>query len=718
MMAAQFACSKPSGTILAEAKKLSSQKKWEEADLQFRKVLQTDPSNVEARLEFGKSLFAQGKGAEAYREFEEALRLAPENPEARRLFRELSLALYLRDPQRPVERYRQLAAMAESELSKDPNSFDGWRIKGLLAQADRRTPDAIEAFRNALKVKPLDADITRQLARTLAQDSARGAEAEALWTSLIQSNPKDGGAYVDLAEFFKARKDMAKAESVLREAAKNASAMSVAHFRLAQFLWEQGRRDEAKELVESRLARDAQQPEALLQAGDFYFEVKDWDAALAHYQSGWKQSTERRAEYGKRVVRVLNALGRMEEARRVSAEVLQLAPKDLELRTAQALLEMERKQPAEAVDLLTKLIAEHPGNPTLHYHLGRAHLQAGQMEKAIAQWRESLRLAPAATEPRLELARLALQAGRLPEALEGARTVLLIEPSQPEALHLRVAALQAMGQWPEARKALDEFRQLHPGVEAIELDEAYFHIKDGKHLEAARIFKKYYRPGSADLHRLGGYSRALVGGGKAAEALQLVQNEVQLVPKNPALQYILAETYLVNGKREEARATLETLRASDPSFFLAGMRLGSLYLEEGKTQEAVRILDSTAKASPDRQEPIALLAQAQLRAGDWAAAKTSYRAALKKDERSLAATVGLARVIAKHGAENELAEALRLALSAKSAMPQNPQIIDTLGLVYLRRNERPAAIQEFRTAIRLAPGNQNFKEHLAQALRN
>lgn len=713
-----FSCSEQADRYLANGKQHMQNKKWADAELQFRKVLQSEPRNAEAHLELGKSLFEQSKGAEAYREISEAVRLNPKGAEAKRLYQEMTLAAYVADPQRPADRLQILARMAEAELKSDSASYEGWRLSGLLARTSGRRQEAVEAFRKALAAKPGDEDVSKHLAQVLAQDPATEAEAVSTWEATISQHPKSWPAYEELGAYYQRKSNFEAAEKVLRKAMLQFPGSSSPYTRLSEVYRQAGKRSEAEALLLELASNESKIPDGRLAAGDAFYAANDLNAALREYQAAWKSSGPQRLSGGKRALRTLSALGRMDEARILLKEILAIAPKDIEVEIAEALLELDRNEIGAAIVLLNKLIAEHPANSAIRFHLGRAHSLKGDATKAISAWREAVRLSPGSPEPRLELAKLALQMGRPNEALEVCNTVLQLEPSHPEGLHLRVVALQGLGRWTEARTALDDFRKQHPRHSAVELDEAAFLLKDRKFAEAERRFKKHYHPGATDLNHLMGYARALVAQKKAPEALRLVQEEAQRSPANRLLQYFLADTYAVNGKAAEAKTTLTALLAADPKFYLAGMRLGLIYLEEGNAPEALRILEATRKESPEHIEPVSLIAQVHERTGNRAGAKSAYREWIKAQPQNPVAALGLASLIADHGSDSELAEALRLAQFAKSAAPGEVRALDTLGRVYLRRNEKQLAAQEFQAALRQQPNDPRIKQHLAAALRN
>jgi predicted Zn-dependent protease len=53
---------------------------------------------------------------------------------------------------------------------------------------------------------------------------------------------------------------------------------------------------------------------------------------------------------------------------------------------------------------------------------------------------------------------------------------------------------------------------------------------------------------------------------------------------------------------------------------------------------------------------------------------------------------------------------------AKKQQPNSPQISDTLGYVYLKKNRNAEALQIFKQVVQESPKNPTFHLHLAMAL--
>ena len=91
-----------------------------------------------------------------------------------------------------------------------------------------------------------------------------------------------------------------------------------------------------------------------------------------------------------------------------------------------------------------------------------------------------------------------------------------------------------------------------------------------------------------------------------------------------------------------------------------------------------------------------------------------YEDALGIDSRATVAANNLAWILAESG--EDLNRALELAKIAIASSPDVPEILDTLGWVYYKKDQPDLAIPIFRRAIAKAADNPNYHYHLGLAL--
>jgi Flp pilus assembly protein TadD len=160
--------------------------------------------------------------------------------------------------------------------------------------------------------------------------------------------------------------------------------------------------------------------------------------------------------------------GRLDEAARVFAEVLEQRPDDVPALAGAAATAVRRGDLGGAIALLQKATQLSPSDAGLRRRLSgarvqlterqvadaRAALERGDLEAAIAIYRAVLQDAPEVAGLRLELAELLVRAGDTPAALE----VLEADPTGDRQVLLRLGEL-LMGLQEHAR-ALEAYRRL------------------------------------------------------------------------------------------------------------------------------------------------------------------------------------------------------------------------------------------------------------------
>ena len=118
--------------------------------------------------------------------------------------------------------------------------------------------------------------------------------------------------------------------------------------------------------------------------------------------------------------------------------------------------DFRRKAHAEDLKAYTKLLQGDPSNPLRHDAVASLYLDAGQLDEAIAEFRESLRLNRESAPTHYNLGFALSARGRRDEAIAAFQEALRIDPDYAQAHNNLGALLQISGQ-PEA--ALEHYRR-------------------------------------------------------------------------------------------------------------------------------------------------------------------------------------------------------------------------------------------------------------------
>ena len=151
-----------------------------------------------------------------------------------------------------------------------------------------------------------------------------------------------------------------------------------------------------------------------------------------------------------------------------------------------------------------------------------------------------------------------------------------------------------------------------------------------------------------------------------------------------------------NDKKKKSSKKNQT--AADPLDALTLMRQGSVLMQQGRYDEAIKTFEQADRISPNNATVHNMLGMCSLRLGTFDDALTSFDSALRlipgfTDARNNRGVTYLAM------GQYHLAEVDFIAVLGDSTYPHRKQVYFNLGLTYLRRDQLGAAEDNFRRAI-------------------
>jgi Flp pilus assembly protein TadD len=197
-------------------------------------------------------------------------------------------------------------------------------------------------------------------------------------------------------------------------------------------------------------------------------------------------------------------------------------------------------------------------------------------------------------------------------------------------------------------------------------------------------------------------------------AIALVKEQILKASDAPGHYMLLGELYVRNKQPEnalEAFAKAQELAPTNPQPYIIRARVMHSI---GKTSEAINEFQGLLQSQPNSIPAnlgIATLYEAQEKFDE---ARAQYENVLKINPNQPVAANNLAYLTAQEeGAD--LGEALRLAMLAKQALPDDARIADTLGLVHYKRKSYTLAAAQFQQALSTQPDDPIINYHLALA---
>lgn len=470
-------------------------------------------------------------------------------------------------------------------------------------------------------------------------------------------------------------------------------------------------RPEAGERLLLRLLERAPTPSAYAQLAAFYAARRDPARVLATYANGAAAFTEDPFLARLHAEALVDA-GRLADARRELTRFRKLAPRDPHVEFLRARLALAEGDAADARARLEKLVPELDEAYT-QYWLGRA--LAAQGDRAGAERRYALALARNPTDVALyaPLLEQMQRRGDWRETAKAAEQLVRHAPGLPEGWSALATALVNLGAGEEAEKVSRHFAELFPDEPTAALSVARALRVRGQHDQALdELDRAEQRLGSSVEIAA---ERALTLGlaGRVDEATESARRSLAARPDAAVLHATLASLRFAAGDGDEGTRAVDRGLALDPSEPSPLRRRAEFLAAAGRLDEARRDCERYLALRPDDSGAHFALGVILHRTGRRTAAAAAYRRAAELDQQAFAPRNNLALLLA----DSDLPAALDAASEAYARAADDPDVLDTLGWLYLRAGRVERAISFLEDAHRGAPVNLETKLHLALAYR-
>uniref|UniRef100_Q01XI3 Tetratricopeptide TPR_2 repeat protein n=1 Tax=Solibacter usitatus (strain Ellin6076) TaxID=234267 RepID=Q01XI3_SOLUE len=696
-------------------RQFTEQGNYADATLQFRKALQKDASYGEAYLRYGQLLNKTGNHAEAFQSLSRAADLMPASEEAKVELGNLAITALLGSPGRPPKYYETAVKISGELLVRNPKSFDGLRLKGLLALADGHLKEAIDSLRAASAVRPDRGDVSTQLVQALLAEN-RQTEAENTARTTLTSVRNYGPLYDALYGYYMSANLTADAEQLMKSKVANNPKEPFYVIQLADHYWRQKKAPELDALLRDFVAKFQQYPKAPMDAGDFYQRIGKLEQAIALYQKGLESDRTNRKDYLKRIVDVRMQQSRFDEATATVDSILTEFPGDLDAIASRAALRMTTGKPTEiqrARDEFGALLKRDPQNNELRFNLARASRQAGDETQARSALVEILRRDPNHRNALRELADLEIQNQRPDEALQYAERLIALEPANIGARLVRTAAWALRGPKTEVRAELRRMIAERPDMAEPALQMATLEMDQGNYAEAERSYQRLRATPKFDIRPLRGLVVVYQAQGQSRKALDLVQQESKRT-NDIQVRTLLATTAAQAGDLDLALSTAQAILNDIPQDPKNLIFMGQLLEQKGQMEQAIVQYDRARQLAPKDGLVAARYGLALVNTGRTRDGIAALRESVRLQPESPLLMNNLAWYLAVAG--TNLDEAQSLAQRAAQKEPANSTFSDTLGVVFLKAGKADNAIQILQALVRKEPASPTYRLHLAWAL--
>ncbi len=672
--------------LLSSGDQYLAQKDYVRATLEYRNAAKLAPDQAEPLYRLGLAYLAAGNVSDGVAALVKATEKDPKHAGA-----QVKLAELLANSQDP-----KLLEDAQQRL-KEVLSVSSARSDALtvLAVTESRLGNleaAEQHLREALQSSPADIKAAAILARVkLARRDPEGAEK--VLRAAIEGSPNAIEPRLALADFLLLVNRRAEAEKELEAALKIDPSNARPALGLAALYYWSGRKQEAEQLYRKVSAsKDARWRYIY---GAFLFTEGRRDEAIREFERLYRENPGDR-EARTRLVAAWLSAGRTKEAEQLLESVLKKNPRDVDALLIKSELLLREGRVNDAQQNLNEVLRFQPESAAAHLLLARIYGLRGSRRLEIQQLAEALGRAPDQLSTRLALARLHMESGAPRSALD---VLNQAPPRQKRNLSFIVVRNNAMlgaGLIEEYGQGVAEGLKI-ARIPDLLVQEAQWKLLRKDFNGARSSLEEALKLNPEHLGALDVWLRLHAAENRLQEGLRRIEQQAAARPASGRLQLYAGERLLAAGRLEQARKFFLAAKKADPRSAEADLALAQIEYQQGRHDQAGKILAGLDESFRQRPAVQMLLAALATRAGDYQAARRHYEAVLLANPDQVSALNNLAHLAAAY--ENRPDEALKYAQRARELAPGDPDVSGTLGWLYYRKGLYSTALEYLKEAV-------------------
>ena len=661
-----------------------------EALIEFRNSIQLDEEFVAGHLGAAKVYQKLNDNQNAWLEYRRVVELDDSQTEAKLEVGKYHLLAGAQEP----DNYSRARELAEEILEHDPDNLQARIMLGNSYAGLNDLERSLEEMRTVLDEDP--ENLVAKLNMGMFQLTLRDADqAEKTFLEALATHPGSTLIHRALGNLYMVTKSLDRAENHFRRAFELDRKELANLYSLSRFYLLIQKRDRAREVFEEAVEADPESREPRWALANYYVAGGE----LARGKTPLEQLLEEYPDDRMTKLRLAELyLGdNRERVGRLVTDLLDANEKDAEahyLKGRLLLAEDDQEAAMEEFDRAVRL-----KNWLLPAYMQKASLHLARQELDLAQeaLREILRFDEDNVDANAGIARILVANRRPEEALNRAEAVLSVQPNNIDALRARGEAYLMLGRATESEKDFLKLSQLQPQ------NPFYLH-----RLGATKVLQ------GADSEALG-YLRAAVEidpdltdavndiiyihlrKKQFSEALREIDQFMASSSRKDTLHVFRGRIFMSQDRFElaekEFRRSIELNRENYQAFLL----LGQLKVSQNNLAQAVHEVDQLL-AQNDRYAPAHLLKAYFLDLKkDVSSAIQHYQRTLELSPDNPVAANNLAWLYCEGG--QNMNEALQLARTARQRDPNNAQYADTLGWIHYKLQNYVLAVDQLSFSV-------------------
>jgi tetratricopeptide (TPR) repeat protein len=684
-----------------KADKYAAAGKYAEAIVEYRGAIQADPRAGDVRLKLAAAYQRVNDSQNAAGEYVRAADLLPNDTGLQ--LKAAGLLLL-------GGRIEDARARAEQVLAREPKNVDAQLIIA-NAQAGLKDLDgAVAQVEEALRIDPGRSDTYSHLG-ALELSRGRKEAAEAAFKKAIDLSPTSVEPRLALANFFWLTDRPAAAEQSLDDALAIDPKHALANRIAASFFIATNRRDKA-ELPLKTVFEVTRTPASALALAQYFVAVGKDDEAKSILEPLTKDAPTA-AMANVRLATLDHKAGHPVEALQRLDGVLSRDHGNLDALLVKSMLLADDGKMTAALASARLAADRHPDSASAFFMVGRIEAARRQPDSAITAFQEVLRLNARATEAKIALGQLHLAQGRPDTSMALATEALASEPANGNAELLYVRSLLARGELNRAEAELKKLAARFPEAAAVHVQMGVLLGRKNQLHTARAEFERAVQLDPDSLEALAGLVALDLSSRDFKAARARVDARLEAATPTAPLLTLAARTYAASGDASEAEKALRRALSTDSSYLTAYALLGQLYASQHKLAAARAEFEALAERSSKPVVPLTMIGIILQAEGDEAGARERFEHALQIDPEAAVAANNLAWIYADKGGNLDVA--LQLAQTAQKHLHDVPEVNDTLGFIYYKKNLAPLAISTIKISAEKDPGNATYHYHLGLA---
>ena len=704
----------------------------DEAVIWFKKALQKDSTMALAHYKLGQIYHEKGEEKLAYSQLNQAVQQDPSLAEARKEM------IFLLVENRALE---MVVEACEKYLEVNGDDEEVYLALGNALAYLKKFDEAIEVLERATKKYPENLDVKTNFAKILVAngDTDKG---RIMLEAIAKDNPDDIDKQIALAQLYERLERYDKAMLILEAIRDKNPENAKPYYLLAQMSLKKNQPDQAKKVLLNAEKAGALDSGLFRMHAMILHRQGDSESALKYFQKAVEAATEDKRQINQiiladyhsflknykaaqeiletiiaedstkkglksKVVELFLAQGEFDQAKSSVDALLQEDSGDARGHFLKGLMMMQEKDVADAREHFSKAKELAPNSAESQFLYGLTFMEESQ-DISITEISEALKKNPDMIKARLALAELLAEKGEFQGSLDELNKVIEKEPADTKVRALRISVLLKMNK-PEA--ALADARLLvekEPEVSwhVFRLAEIYFVTKE--YDKALSLYKQLEEEKQESVQVLNRIVGIYMLKKEQDKALAAADAFLAKYPDNSKAVIVKAKIYLSQGDIDFAEKILLPVADKEEDVAVLAMT-AELYKAKKDAVKAVQYYKKALKLVPDNIGILLKIADFYLNSGDHPEAIQYYEKILEKKEDFLPAMNNLAYLYGESGENIE--RALELASSASRKLPDNPDVADTLGWIYVLKEAYSRAEPYLQIAIDAKPENPIILYH-------